>query len=124
MLISNRSIINCLFLLITIMATTIVSAQDSIRKRSVEITSTFKPTLKEAAKINFNATPANVDTTRPRLQYNVPNQNLNFAYQPGMLNPVPLQVDTMGAWANWNYVKLGYGSLKNPYIETGHYSLL
>ncbi|MFN2458621.1 MAG: hypothetical protein ABR502_10495 [Chitinophagaceae bacterium] len=94
-------------------------AQDTIKRRSVDITSTFKPTLKEAAKINLNASPATVDTTRPRLLYNIPNQNLNFAYQPGMLRPLALAIDTGGIWDNWNYVKLGYGSLKNPYLETG-----
>ena len=40
-------------------------AQDSARKKEVNITSTFKPTLKEAAKINFNATPPAADTTVP-----------------------------------------------------------
>ena len=63
------------------------SAQDSTKKKEVNITSAFKPTLKEAAKINMNATPPAADTTRPRLQYNIPNQNLAFAFQPGSLKP-------------------------------------
>jgi hypothetical protein len=94
-------------------------AQDTTRNRprAVEVTSTFKPVLKDAAKINFNATPPTADTSRPRLQYNVPNQNLLFTYQPGTLKPLALQVDSGGAWENYNYVKLGYGSLKTPYIE-------
>ncbi len=58
-------------------------AQDTMRKREVNVSSTFKPVLKEAAKINFNASPALTDTTRPRLQYDIPNQNLALAYQPG-----------------------------------------
>ncbi|MBD0278644.1 MAG: hypothetical protein ICV81_11885, partial [Flavisolibacter sp.] len=46
-------------------------AQDTTRRapRSVEVTSTFKPVLKEAAKINLNASPPSADTSRPRLQY-------------------------------------------------------
>ncbi len=97
------------------------AAQDTTtnRPRSVEVTSTFKPVLKDAAKINFNATPPTADTSRPRLQYNVPNQNLNFTYQPGTLKPLALQVDSGGAWDNTSYVKLGYGSLKTPYVEAG-----
>ncbi|HVE61314.1 MAG TPA: hypothetical protein VNA26_05825, partial [Chitinophagaceae bacterium] len=95
------------------------SAQDTIRKREVNVSSTFKPTLKEAAKINFNASPAITDTTRPRLQYEIPNQNLVLAYQPGSLKPLALNVDTGGRWDNYNYAKLGYGSLKTPYFETG-----
>src|SRR6476469_5328727 len=83
-----------------------VQAQDSTRNRGreVNITSTFKPSLKEAAKINFNATPPAADTDKPRLQYNIPNQNLNFSFQPGVLKPLALQADTGGKWTNESYV--------------------
>ena len=94
-------------------------SQDTIRKREVNVSSTFKPLLKEAAKINFNASPAITDTTRPRLQYDIPNQNLLLAYQPGSLRPLALDVDTGGRWNNYNYAKIGYGSLSTPYFETG-----
>ena len=99
----------------------VASAQDTTRRptRSVEVTSTFKPVLKDAAKINMNATPPQADTTRPRLQYNIPNQNLLFAFQPGTLKPLALDVDTGGRWSNESYVKVGYGSLKTPYLESG-----
>src|ERR1700694_2066855 len=95
------------------------SAQDSSRKREVNITSSFKPVLKDAAKINFNATPPTADTSRPRLQYTIPNQNLAFGFQPGSLKPLALQVDTGGKWDNLSYVKLGYGSLKTPFAPAG-----
>jgi hypothetical protein len=93
-------------------------AQDSTGKR-VKITSSFKPVLKEAAKINFNAAPPNTDTTRPRLQYNIPNQNLNFAFQPGALRPLALQADTGSQWTNESYVKVGVGNLKTPFAQVG-----
>lgn len=51
------------------------SAQDS-SKKTIEITSSFKPVLRNAAKINFNATPPSQDTTRPRLVYTIPSQNV------------------------------------------------
>jgi hypothetical protein len=94
-------------------------SQDSSRKKEVNITSTFKPSLKEAAKINFNATAPVPDTTRPRLQYTLPNQNLNFAFQPGVLKPLALQVDTGGRWSEESYVKLGYGNFKSPFMQAG-----
>jgi len=96
-------------------------AQDTLRRptRSVEVTSTFKPVLKDAAKINLAATPPQADTTRPRLQYSIPNQNLLFAFQPGTLRPLALDIDTGGRWQNESYVKVGYGSLKTPYLESG-----
>ncbi len=96
------------------------SAQDTTRnKRSVDITSSFKPILRDAAKINFNASPPAADTSKPRLQYNVPNQHLLFPYQPGSLKPLALQTDTVGKWDNSNYVKAGFGSLKTPYVQAG-----
>lgn len=94
-------------------------AQDTIRKREVSVTSTFKPELKPAAKINLDATPPYADTTRPRLQYDIPNQSLLFGYQPGTLKPLALGVDTAGTWPVWNYAKVGYGGLSTPYFETG-----
>lgn len=99
--------------------TAMVQAQDTTRKRSVEITSAFKPVLRESAKINFNATPPQPDTSKPVLQYNVPNQHLLFAYQPGALTPLALQHDTAGVWDNSNYIKAGFGSLKTPYLQAG-----
>ncbi|ANE49901.1 hypothetical protein [Flavisolibacter tropicus] len=96
-----------------------VMAQDTIRKRDVIVTSAFKPVLKDAAKINFNASPATADTNRPRLQYAIPNQNLNFAFQPGSLRPVAMNIDSVIKWDNWNYAKLGYGNFNTPYFETG-----
>lgn len=97
----------------------VADAQDSIRRRTVEVTSQFKPVLKDAAKINFNATPPTADTTRPRLQYSIPNQNLQFLFQPGSLKPLALQVDTGGRWNNESYVKAGFGSLKMPFLQAG-----
>ena len=59
----------------------VMQAQDTTRKRTVQVTSQFKPVLKDAAKINLNASPPTADTSRPRLQYQIPNQNLQFVYQ-------------------------------------------
>lgn len=96
----------------------VAQAQDTTG-RKVKITSSFKPVLKDAAKINFNAAPPVTDTARPRLQYNIPNQNLNLAFQPGTLRPLALQVDTGGNWTNESYAKLGVGNLKTPFAQVG-----
>ncbi len=94
-------------------------AQDSMRKKEVNVTSTFKPSLKDAAKININATPPTPDTSRPRLQYNIPNQNLLFGFQPGTLKPLALSVDSGGRWNNESYIKAGYGSFRTPFVQAG-----
>src|SRR5690349_18362084 len=106
---SKQHMKSSILLAVTLLAGLAGMAQDStIRKREVSVTSTFKPSLKEAAKININATPPIPDTSRPRLQYMIPNQNLAFAFQPGSLKPLALQVDTGGRWDNDSYIKAGF----------------
>ena len=58
------------------------SAQDTTKKKSIDITSTFKPVLREASKINFNAAPPTADTSATKLSYNIPGQQLFFGYSP------------------------------------------
>jgi hypothetical protein len=94
------------------------TAQD-VPGKKIKITSNFKPVLKEAAKINFNASPALTDTSKPRLQYAIPNQNLNFAFQPGTLRPLALAADTGANWTNESYVKAGFGNFSTPFIQLG-----
>lgn len=96
------------------------SQQDTAKKKgSIDITSSFKPVLKESAKINFNASPAINDTTKPRLNYDIPNQNLSFAYAPGSLRPLALDIDSGGVMDLSSYIKAGFGSLKTPYVQAG-----
>lgn len=94
-------------------------AQEPIKQKTVDITSTFKPTLKEAAKINFSATPPPVDTSRPKLNYNIPNQNLYFTYQPIALSPMAFQADSTARWNNSNFIKAGFGNYSSPYLQAG-----
>lgn len=96
-----------------------VMAQKKDSTKAVDITSAFKPVLRESAKINFNATPPSADTSRPRLQYDIPNPSLLLAYQPGSLKPLALQIDSTGTFDNNNYVKIGFGSLRTPYAQAG-----
>src|SRR5688572_33211097 len=96
------------------------SQQDTSRKKgTVDITSAFKPVLKESAKINFNASPAVNDTTKPKLNYDIPNQNLLFAYTPGSLRPLALDIDSGGYWDMNSFIKAGFGSLKTPFVQAG-----
>ena len=43
--------------LVLLYSIAVVQAQDPLKKQTIEITSSFKPEIKEAAKINFVATP-------------------------------------------------------------------
>lgn len=105
--------------LIMFIGMSVFAQNDTTRKKSVEITSAFKPVLRESAKINFNASPPTADTAKPKLQYDIPNPSLLLAYQPGSLKPLALQVDSVGKFDNSNYIKAGFGSLKTPYVQAG-----
>jgi len=102
-----------------ILLNAVVYAQKDTTKKGIEIISSFKPVLKESAKINFNASPPSADTTKPKLSYTIPNQNLLFAYQPGSLKPLALTIDTSGRFDNSSYIKAGFGSLRTPFIQAG-----
>ena len=73
----------------------------SAGKPSVDIISSYKPVLRNAVKINFS------DHSFPQTlpgrfgDYNVPSQNLIYAYQPVTLKPLALEQDS------------------NLYLETG-----
>lgn len=94
--------------------------KEDTTKKTVVITSAYKPVLKPAAKINFAAAIPAADTSKPALlTYNVPAQNLFFSYQPVALKPLALSLDSAIGWINSNYVKAGYGNYSSPYLETG-----
>lgn len=97
------------------------SAQRDTAKKTttIDITSSYKPVLRNAVKINFSASHLNADTTRPALTYDIPAQNLFYAYQPIPLKPLALEQDTNLYLGLRNYVKVGYGNLSTPYISAG-----
>jgi hypothetical protein len=93
--------------------------QDTVKKRTIDITSTFKPVLGNAAKINFNASLPAPDSSRPKLTYNIPAQNIYPMLQPVGLKPLALKIDSGSAWANSNFIKAGYGNLQTPFVQAG-----
>ena len=94
-------------------------AQDTTKKRTIEISSAFKPVIREAAKVNFSASAPNTDTTRPVLKYDLPAEKLLFVYQPGELKPLAFEPDSNAAWSLSNYIKAGVGNVHLPYIKAG-----
>lgn len=95
------------------------SAQDNGKQKTIDVTSVFKPVLRDAVKINFSAAPPLSDTAKPRLNYNIPTQNLYFTYQPVSLKPMALQVDSFKRWDNSHFVKLGFGNFQTPLVQAG-----
>lgn len=94
-------------------------ALDTTKPQNVTVTSSYKPVLREAAKINFTAANAPADTARPKLFYTIPSQNLFFTYDPSPLKPLALSIDSFIAWQNHNYLKVGYGNFATPFVQGG-----
>ena len=93
--------------------------RDTTKRQTIDITSSYKPVLRNAVKINLSASPLSADTSRPRLAYNIPAQNLFFSYQPISLKPLALMQDTGLQLGVRNYVKAGFGNYTTPYIAAG-----
>jgi hypothetical protein len=92
---------------------------DTTKRQTIDITSSYKPVLKDVAKINLSASPIVADTFRKRLAYDIPAQNLFFAHQPVSLKPLALSQDTGLQLGGRNYVKAGFGNLSTPYVNAG-----
>ena len=95
------------------------NAQEGLKKETIDITSSFKPSLKEAAKINFNAAPPVPDSSRPVFKYNIPVNSLALVYQPATVSAVALNIDSAAKWSASNFVKLGYGNFQTPFAQAG-----
>ncbi|MDQ6843451.1 MAG: hypothetical protein M3Z92_03730, partial [Bacteroidota bacterium] len=95
----------------------VTAQRDTTRRQTIEITSSYKPVLRDPVKINLYASPIAGDTTRPRLAYNIPAQNLFFIYQPVSLKPLALTTDTSLQLGDRNQLKLGFGSFTTPYVS-------
>jgi len=116
----KQALYKIFFLSVGIFSVGISFAQkDTTKSGGVTIVSSFKPVLREAAKINFNASPPAADTTKAKLNYDIPNQNLLLGYQPGSLKPLALSIDSVVKFDNSSYIKAGFGSLRTPYVQAG-----
>lgn len=97
------------------------SLADTSSPRVVTITSAFKPSLKNAAKINFTAASTYVDSSRTPVTYSVPTQNLFFSYQPVPIKPLALPADTGYRWQNDHSIRAGLGNF-NSFLLAGSFS--
>jgi hypothetical protein len=93
-------------------------AQEVLKQETIDIISNYRPKLRDAAKLNLTASLPGFDTTRPKLQYQVPALNLYFMYQPVPLKPLALGKDSLNKLQN-NFIKAGYGNLSTPLIQAG-----
>lgn len=99
---------------------TAVAQRDTAKKQQgIDITSSYRPVLRNAVKINFSGSQLSVDSSRPTFKYSIPSQNLFYAYQPISLRPLALAQDSNIYLGDRRYVKAGFGSYTTPYIKAG-----
>ena len=103
------------------LSVTIGFAQKDTTKKTttIDITSSYKPVLRNAVKINLAAAQLNPDNNIPKMNYTVPAQNLFYAYQPISLKPLALQLDTNLYLGQRNFLKVGFGNFSTPYVSAG-----
>ena len=94
------------------------AAQEALKQETIDIISTNQPKLRDAYKLNLTASLPGIDTARPSMKYEIPALNLNFMYQAMPLKPLALGKDSLSYLQN-NFVKLGYGNYKTPYVQAG-----
>lgn len=94
-----------------------MAQNDTLKKPVIEVTSSFKPSLKPVSKIDFFASAAPADTALPVLNYNIPPQNLFFSFQPSLTKPLSLQQDSVLPLGAKNQLKIGFGNFSTPYIS-------
>ena len=113
--------ITCLLLIAYCLLPTAVFAQKDTAKKAttIDITSTYKPVLRSAVKINLAASHLKPDSTNPKLEYDIPAQNLFYTYQPIPLTPAALQMDSNLNLGLRNYLKAGVGNLSTAYLSGG-----
>jgi hypothetical protein len=118
----NLSNMNKAALIITIAffsQSTLFAQKDTARKQTIDITSSYQPVLRNAVKINISGSQLAADTSRPSLSYNIPSQNLFYAYQPISLRPLALVQDSNLYLGGRNYLKAGFGMYSTPLVEAG-----
>ncbi|MDQ6814149.1 MAG: hypothetical protein M3040_10450 [Bacteroidota bacterium] len=108
-----------ILIVLAVVSSSSVWSQRDTTKKTVVVTSAYKPFLKPAAKINFSAAVPSADSSKPALTYNVPAQSMFFSYQPASLRPLALSIDTSFTWDNSNFVKLGVGNYSTPFAQAG-----
>ncbi|MBL0146220.1 MAG: hypothetical protein IPP48_11035 [Chitinophagaceae bacterium] len=116
---SIRIIQYAVIILLCLMSGSLFAQRDTTKKQTIDITSSYKPVLRNAVKINFSASHLNADTTKPKMNYSVPSQNLFYSYQPVTLRPLALQQDTNLYLGMRNYIKVGFGNYTTPYVNAG-----
>jgi len=87
------------------------------QQKTIEVTSSFKPSLLKPNKQTFSPSPFAGDSTRSVLSYTIPSQNLNFRFAPASLRPLAYEPDSLLGQSDKLFVKAGIGNLKSATLQ-------
>ena len=94
----------------------------TIAGQTIEIIQSYKPEIAKPVKPVITPTLPNIDTTKPRFQYEVPQQTLSYTYHSVPIRPLALGRQEM-TMPFQNYIKAGFGNLTSIYVDAGVGSL-
>ena len=91
--------------------------KDTTKQQTIDITSSYKPVIRNSPKVNFSATYLTADTNKNVATYTIPPLNLFYKYQPVTLKPLALNKDSVLELGSKNFIKIGYGNLSSPFAS-------
>ncbi len=95
-----------------------VPSDTTIKSTTIEIIQSYKPQVKQAPKPEWMPALPPADTSRPVINYDVPQQSLFYTYSSLPLRPLALGRDTL-LLPFKNYLKLGGGNLSTLFLDAG-----
>ena len=113
-----RSIIPVMLLSLSATAQQQAPKDTVIKGATIEIIQSYKPEVTSAPRPEPSPTLPPVDTSTPRLRYNVPEQTLFYTYSSLPLRPLALDISEPESLYD-GYVKLGGGNLSTLYLDAG-----
>ena len=116
---SRKLSIVCFFLLLATCYLPLSSFAQKDTTKKIDITSNFKPVLRNPVKINLAPSQILADSSKPTLEYTIPPQNLFYTYQAIPIQPVALTMDSNLYLGLRNYLKAGFGNFSTAYVSGG-----
>lgn len=97
-------------------------ADTTIAPQTIEIIQSYKPEIARPSRPVVTPSLPHIDTTRPRFQYEVPQQTLSYTYHSVPIRPLALGRQE-AIMPFQNYIKGGFGNLRSVYVDAGIGSL-
>lgn len=98
------------------------SKDSTIKGQTIQITQIYQPEIEQPVKPELVPVLPPPDTTKPKLQYTVPQQTLSYTYHSVPIRPLALGKMTEPTPFQ-NYFKAGIGNLSSIYLDAGLGSL-